>query len=71
LYQTNRQADAEAIVRILREIEPEMRENPLQDGECILCFNPISKHGESCPFRLSDEFIAKYGTQPPTEPRRA
>ena len=71
MYATDRQRDAEAIVRILHEIEPTMRENPLAEEECILCFNPLTDHGESCPFRMSDEFIAKYGSNPPAEPRRA
>jgi len=63
LYATNRQAEAEAIVRILQE--DRSRENG--DGDCSLC-GGFEDHDESCPFRLSDEFIAKYGTHPPAGP---
>jgi hypothetical protein len=71
VYATNRQADAEAIVGILHEMTDDDREDTLEEGYCKLCINPLYKHGDSCPFRLSDEFIAKYGTHPPKEPRRA
>lgn len=64
MYATNRQAEAEAIVRILQE--DRSRENG--DGDCSLC-GGFEDHDESCPFRLSDEFIAKYGTHPPEEPK--
>ena len=65
MYATEIQADAESIVRILQDIAPEMRENPIGEEECILCFNPLTDHSESCPFRMADEFIAKYGSNPP------
>lgn len=72
VYQTNRQADAEAIVRILHEVTDDDRS---AEGYCCLCGeitpdDPPEVHGESCPFGMADEFIAKYGTHPPAEPRR-
>ena len=70
MYQTDRQRDAEAIVRILREMTDDDREDTLEEGYCKLCINPLYKHGDSCPFRLSDDFIAKYGSNPPEEPKR-
>ena len=71
MYQTNRQADAEVIVGILHEIVDDDREEQDSEGLCKLCFNPIHKHSESCPFRMADEFIAKYGTHPPTSNARS
>ena len=69
MYATNRQADAEAIVRILHEVTERM---DYEEGICLLCLErEDNDHGESCPFRMADEFIAKYGTHPPKEPRRA
>jgi hypothetical protein len=73
LYATNRQAEAEAIVRILHEVTDDDRS---VEGYCYLCGeitpdDPPEVHGESCPFGMADEFIAKYGTHPPAEPRRA
>jgi hypothetical protein len=65
VYATERQADAEVIVGILHEIVDDDREEQDSEGFCKLCFNPIHKHSESCPFRMADEFIEKYGTQPP------
>jgi hypothetical protein len=73
MYQTDRQAGAEAIVKILREVPAETR---IVAQFCVVCdeFFPDDKsesgeHNESCPFRLADEFIAKYGTHPPEEPK--
>lgn len=68
MYATNRQADAEAIVRILHEVTDRV---DYEQGLCILCYEAPDGHEENCPFQMADEFIAKYGTQPPTEPRRA
>ena len=69
LYQTNREAEAEAVVRILHE----MTDRFYRDI-CVICgyySRPgfVLGHGESCPFQMADEFIAKYGTHPPKEPK--
>lgn len=64
MYQTIRQADAEAIVRILHE----NRSRESGDGDCSLC-GCFDDHDESCPFGMADAFIAKYGTHPPNEPK--
>ena len=69
MYATNRQADAEAIVRILHETTERM---DYDEGLCLLCLEREDNgHKESCPFQMADEFINKYGTYPPSEPRRA
>ena len=69
MYATTRQADAEAIVRILHEVTDRM---DYEEGLCLLCLEREDNgHEESCPFQMADEFVAKYGTHPPTEPRRA
>ncbi len=66
MYATNRQAEAEVIVGILHEMTDRM---DYEEGLCLLCMSMEDNgHEESCPFRLSDEFIAKYGTHPPAEP---
>ena len=68
VYATNRQSDAEAIVRILHETTERM---DYDEGLCLLCLEREDNgHEESCPFQMADEFIAKYGTHPPAEPRR-
>ena len=68
MYATTRQADAEAIVRILHEVTDRM---DYEQGLCILCMSREENgHEESCPFQMADEFIAKYGTRAPVEPRR-
>ena len=64
MYATNRQAEAEAIVRILHED----RSRESGDGDCSLC-GCFEDHDESCPFRMADEFIAKYGSNPPQDPK--
>jgi hypothetical protein len=67
LYQTTRQADAEAILRILHEVTDRM---DYDSGLCLLCLEAEDNgHEESCPFQMADEFIAKYGTHPPKEPK--
>lgn len=67
LYQTNRQSEAEAIVRILHEMPDTQRMD--ENDSCFLCWELLeNEHSESCPFRLADEFIAKYGTHPPAGP---
>ena len=69
MYATNRQSDAEAIVRILHEVPIDDR--PVE-GYCYLCLEREDNgHEESCPFQMADEFIAKYGTQPPTSNARS
>jgi hypothetical protein len=69
LYQTNRQAGAEAIVRILHEVTDRM---DYEASLCLLCLKlEDNGHEESCPFQMADEFIAKYGTQPPTSNARS
>ena len=68
MYATTRQADAEAVVRILHEVTDRM---DYEQGLCILCFEAEDNgHDDNCPFQMADEFIAKYGTHPPEEPRR-
>ena len=65
MYATNRQADAEAIVRILHEVTDRM---DYEEGLCLLCLEREDNgHEESCPFQMADEFIAKYGTHPPQD----
>jgi len=67
LYATNRQAEAEAIVRILHQTKERM---DYEAGLCLLCLNREDNgHEENCPFQMADEFIAKYGTHPPKEPK--
>ena len=69
MYATNRQADAEAIVRILHETTERM---DYDEGLCLLCLERKDNgYEESCPFQMADEFIAKYGTQPPTSNARS
>ncbi len=69
MYATNRQSDAEAIVRILHEVTDRM---DYEEGLCLFCLEREDNgHEESCPFQMADEFVAKYGTHPPKEPRRA
>ena len=69
VYATDRQRDAEAIVRILHETTERMY---YDEGLCLLCLEREDNgHKESCPFQMADEFINKYGTHPPSEPRRA
>ncbi len=66
MYATTRQADAEAIVRILHEMT-ERRD--YEEGFCLLCLEwEDYGHEDNCPFQMADEFIAKYGTNPPKEP---
>jgi hypothetical protein len=66
VYATTRQADAEAIVRILHEVTDRM---DYDSSLCLLCLElEDSGHEESCPFQMADEFIAKYGTHPPAGP---
>jgi hypothetical protein len=68
MYATNRQADAEAIVRILHEMPDTQRMD--EADSCFLCWELLeNEHSESCPFRLADEFINKYGSNPPKEPK--
>ena len=68
MYATTRHADAEAIVRILQETTERM---DYEEGLCLLCLNREDNgHDENCPFQMADEFVAKYGTHPPAEPRR-
>ena len=65
MYATNRQRDAEAIVRILHEVTDRM---DYEEGLCLLCLEREDNgHEESCPFQMADEFIAKYGTHPPQD----
>ena len=69
MYRTDREANAELIVKILHEIPTEDR---IVEDACTICEEFTSPgfaqiHSEDCPFRLADEFIAKYGTRPPEE----
>lgn len=67
MYATNRQAAAESVVRILHETTERL---DYDSGLCLLCLElEDNGHGESCPFRMADEFIAEYGTHPPEEPK--
>jgi hypothetical protein len=69
LYATNRQAEAEVIVGILYEVTDRM---DYDSGLCLLCLEAEdNRHEESCPFQMADEFIAKYGSKPPTSNARS
>ena len=69
MYATIRQADAEAIVRVLHETTERM---DYEAGLCLLCLNREDNgHDENCPFQRADDFIAKYGSKPPTSNARS
>ena len=67
MYQTKRQAAAEAIIRIIHETKERM---DYEEDICLLCLNREDNgHEDNCPFQMADEFIAEYGTHPPIEQR--